>query len=238
MTSAASDAGAGGSCAGGGSFGGARGARLKVTPAPLCTSFAPSSDALAATEAVVPIADASSLGSGADPEPVAATNPPISPKDPWPNVPDATPAGSTPPPASCAGPSPHMTRLPPKLGPSAEEGGLAQASPAYPAFEPSGYASPPPPPPSASALLSSFSSPPRTDVAPWRLPDAYDSLGSEASLSLGSGQPTKTPGSTDLPKKKKNRVAQAERVRRELSLGSVKGSGLDQCATASVESCG
>ena len=70
------------------------------------------------------------------------------------------------------------------------------------------HASPPPPPPAASTLLQAFSSPPRTDIAPWRLPDAYTYP--PARPAAKSADP--------LPKKKKNRAAQAERVRRELQL--------------------
>ena len=71
------------------------------------------------------------------------------------------------------------------------------------------YASPPPPP-TASTLLQAFSSPPRTDIAPWRLPDAYAYPPSVPDRMIKSADP--------LPKKKKNRAAQAERVRKELSL--------------------
>jgi len=70
----------------------------------------------------------------------------------------------------------------------------------------SSYASPPPPPAASSLLV--FSSPPRTDVAPWRLPDAFDVLPDVRLKGVQSSDPL------PLKKKKKNRAAQAERVRK------------------------
>lgn len=82
------------------------------------------------------------------------------------------------------------------------------------------YASPPPPSPPTALSLLAFSSPPRTDIAPWRLPDAYEFL--PTSIKAFSADPL------PLKKKKKNRAAQAERVRRELQL--VEGGGVESVA--------
>ena len=111
-------------------------------------------------------------------------------------------------------------------GAAEASGGVVTSTPCRPHLGGlSAYSSPLPPPPTASSLLA-FSSPPRTDVAPWRLPDAFET----------GPRPPKPQSADPLPlKKKKNRAKQAERVRRELQL--VEGGG-EVSVEASIESTG
>ena len=85
---------------------------------------------------------------------------------------------------------------------------------------------------------AAFSSPPRTDVAPWRMPDAY---GEYPEVVLPRSAKAETPAAGTalpgpLPKKKKNKAAQAQRV--QLAIGGNGPEPICPESAYSVESCG
>lgn len=187
----------------------------------VCTTNCGSSYDTAVSPLITPVVDLGMVGcadgisiSAAPWDPVrhSPTGPPMSP-------PRCTgrhsPTGPPMSPPRCTGfggegspESPPETR--PLQPPSANSANAPPLRPFAPFPAGGGMYASPPPPPAASTLLKAFSSPPRTDIAPWRLPDAY-TCPTTASI-------TRAKTADPLPRKKKNRAKQAERVRRELQL--------------------
>ena len=232
---------AGGAAAGGGSFSSARAGRLKPPPAPLWTSGAPTTADPDCAPRLLPVPNVLG-GAGASP----------------PSVPSATDAavrgdghdggrdGGADGAASRSGPSERAASTPaapkplPPVTPSSLDPSLSVGPGSFStaAFASSKMHASPPPPPPAAALLSAFSSPPRTDVAPWRLPDAYEEY---PKVVLPHSAKAEAPAAGTavagpLPKKKKNKAAQAQRV--QLAIGGSGPEPICPESAYSVESCG